>query len=77
ARRLTLTWGLHCVVTAELERFKMAVVSAARAALAEGFAEETDFVVVTAGVPFNQSGSTNILRVAPCDVQQIFAGGPE
>ena len=30
ARRLTLNWGLHCIVTEELERFKMAVVNAAK-----------------------------------------------
>ena len=77
ARRLCLTWGLHCVVTPEVERFKMAVVSAARAARDEGFGSETDSIIVTAGVPFNTPGSTNILRVAPLDEQQIFAGGPE
>ncbi len=31
ARRLTLTWGLHCALTPAVERFKMAVVQAARA----------------------------------------------
>ncbi|WP_112320391.1 pyruvate kinase [Oceanibium sediminis] len=77
ARRLTLTWGLHCVVTPEVERFKMAVVNAARAAKSDGFGTDDDFIVVTAGVPFNTPGSTNILRVAPVDVKQIFAGGPE
>ena len=77
ARKLTLTWGLHCVVTPEVERFKMAVVNAARAARASGFGTEEDFVVVTAGVPFNTPGSTNILRVAPVDEKKIFAGGPE
>jgi pyruvate kinase len=34
-------------------------------------------VVVTAGVPFNTPGSTNILRVAPCDERLIFAGSSE
>ncbi|MEX2518249.1 MAG: pyruvate kinase, partial [Paracoccaceae bacterium] len=29
ARRLALVWGLHCAVTEEVERFKLAVVSAA------------------------------------------------
>ena len=77
ARRLSLTWGLHCVVTQEVDRFKGAVVSAARAARADGFGDENDFIVVTAGVPFNTPGSTNILRVAPLDEQRIFAGGPE
>ncbi len=77
ARRLCLTWGLHCVVTQEVDRFKGAVVNAARAARADGFGDENDFIVVTAGVPFNTPGSTNILRVAPLDEQRIFAGGPE
>ena len=77
ARRLCLTWGLTCVITAEVERFKMAVVSAARAAKAYGFGTEEDFIVVTAGVPFNRPGTTNILRVAPVDEVKIFAGGPE
>lgn len=77
ARRLALSWGVNCVLTEELDRFKKAVVSAARAAREEGFANEEDFVVVTAGVPFNVPGSTNILRVAPCDERLIFAADPE
>lgn len=77
ARRLTLVWGLHCAVSEEVERFKLAVVSAAREALANGFAESDDHIVVTAGVPFNVAGTTNILRVAPCDVKKIYAGEPE
>jgi pyruvate kinase len=77
ARRLALSWGVNCVLTEELDRFKKAVVSATRAAREEGFANEEDFVVVTAGVPFNVPGSTNILRVAPCDERLIFAADPE
>ena len=74
ARRLTLNWGLHCVVTGEVERFKMAVVSAARAARENGFALNKDKIVVIAGVPFNVAGSTNILRVAPVNEKSIFDG---
>lgn len=77
ARRLALSWGTNCVLTGELERFKMAVVSAAVAARSEGFADENDLIVVTAGVPFNVPGSTNILRVAPCDERLIYASDPE
>ncbi|WP_050927883.1 pyruvate kinase [Aestuariivita boseongensis] len=77
ARRLTLSWGCNCVLTDELERFKLAVVSAAKAARAEGFAGADDQIVVTAGVPFNVPGSTNILRVAPCDERLIFNTDPE
>ena len=77
ARQLSLTWGLHCVETSQLERFKQAVVNAVRAARADGFADETDQIVVTAGVPFNVPGSTNILRIAPCKESLIFATEPE
>ncbi|WP_306044721.1 pyruvate kinase [Nioella sp. MMSF_3534] len=73
ARRMCLTWGTNCYLTGELTRFKMAVTSAARAARDAGFATETDFIVVTAGVPFNVQGTTNIIRVAPCDERLIMS----
>lgn len=76
ARRLALSWGCNCVMTPELDRFKMAVVNAARAARAGGFATETDQIVITAGVPFNVPGTTNILRVAPCDERLIYNTDP-
>ncbi len=77
SRRLALSWGMHCVMTGEVDRFKMAVVNAARVARTAGFAEESDHIVVIAGIPFNQPGSTNILRVAPCEERLIFSAGPE
>ncbi|MDF0602675.1 pyruvate kinase [Psychromarinibacter sp. C21-152] len=77
ARRLCLTWGAHCVKTDEMGRFKEAVVRAVRAATHEGFATREDDIVVTAGVPFNIPGTTNILRVAPCDERKIYAAEPE
>jgi pyruvate kinase len=77
ARRLCLSWGLHCVIIGAVDRFKAAVVNAARAAKLEGFATEKDHIVVTAGVPFNQPGSTNILRVAPCDERLIYRTEPD
>ncbi|MBT3140084.1 pyruvate kinase [Phaeobacter gallaeciensis] len=76
ARRLCLSWGCHCVMTPELTRFKGAVVNAARAARADGFATETDQIVITAGVPFNVPGTTNILRIAPCDERLIYNTDP-
>ena len=77
ARRMILTWGAHCVETEEVGRFKEAVVRAVRAAISEGLAEPDDQIVVTAGVPFNQAGTTNILRVAPCDERLIYRAEPE
>ena len=77
ARRLALTWGTNCVLSGNKTRFKEAVVSAVRAALAEGLADETEQVVITAGVPFNITRTTNILRVAPCNERMIYAMDPE
>ena len=77
ARRLTLLWGTNCVIVEPLDRFKMAVVHSARAATRQGYADKDDMIVVTAGVPFNVPGSTNILRVAPCDERLIFNTDPE
>ncbi len=74
ARRLCLSWGTNCVIVEPVDRFKMAVVAAVRAALEQGYATERDQIVVTAGVPFNTPGSTNILRVAPCQERLIFSG---
>jgi pyruvate kinase len=77
ARRLALTWGAHCVITEPQDRFKGAVIAAVKAARADHFAGEEDMVVVTAGVPFNVKGTTNILRVAPCDERLISRADPE
>ncbi|MFV0333677.1 MAG: pyruvate kinase [Tropicimonas sp.] len=78
ARRLCLSWGVNCFMThGDVSRFKMAVVSAARAARSGGFAQNGENIVVVAGVPFNIPGSTNILRVAPCDEKLIFNTDPE
>ncbi|GGE42577.1 pyruvate kinase [Primorskyibacter flagellatus] len=77
ARKLTLSWGCNCYVVGTLSRFKQAVVNGARMARSKGFATEKDQIVVMAGVPFNVPGSTNILRIAPCEERLIFAADPE
>ncbi len=71
ARRLCLSWGMHCVMTSEVGRFKMAVVSATRAAEKYKFGSDSESVVVIAGIPFNMPGTTNILRVSPIDMRLI------
>lgn len=78
ARQLSLSWGMHCVhVEEQVDRFKAAVIAAIRVCIADGIAETHDQIVVTAGIPFNRPGTTNILRVAPCEERLIFASEPE
>ena len=64
ARRLSCVWGVHAVVTDAAHSMTEAVEQAMKIARLEGFAQEGEEIVVVAGVPFGQAGTTNALRVA-------------
>src|SRR5580658_3764781 len=64
ARRLAVVWGVHAVVSPDAHSMTEAVVRAGRVAQTEGFARHGAAVVITAGVPFGEPGTTNALRVA-------------
>jgi len=64
ARRLAAVWGVHAVITGIVNSMTEAVEHALTAARIEGFARKGDEIVVVAGVPFGQPGTTNALRVA-------------
>ena len=64
ARRLAVVWGVHAVVSPDVHSMTEAITRASRIALTEGFAQRGEEIVVAAGVPFGQSGTTNVLRVA-------------
>ena len=64
ARRLALVWGVHCVMTKDVDHVEEMVGQACRTAVAEGFANAGDLLVIMAGMPFGVSGTTNLLRIA-------------
>jgi len=64
ARRLSLLWGTHCVVTEDATDLDDVVNRACRIAFEEGFAKAGERVIVTAGVPLRTPGATNMLRIA-------------
>jgi pyruvate kinase len=64
ARWLSLTWGAHCVLTADVRSFSEMVEKARRIAVKQEIAKVGDRLVITAGVPFGTPGATNTLRVA-------------
>jgi len=64
ARRLAVVWGVHAVVAPDAHSMGDTVLKATRATLQENFAARDDEIVVIAGVPFGQPGTTNALRVA-------------
>ena len=64
ARRLTILWGVYCVLTEDPTDMDEMVDGACRIAYREGFAQTGQRVVITAGVPLGTPGATNMLRVA-------------
>jgi pyruvate kinase len=64
ARRMAVVWGVHAVVLPDVHSMGEAVTRATHVSRSEGFAAHGDEIVVTAGVPFGHSGTTNALRVA-------------
>ena len=64
ARRMAMVWGVHAVLVDDVHDVAEMIGRACRAARTEGFANPGDHVVVVAGLPFGQSGTTNLLHVA-------------
>jgi pyruvate kinase len=64
ARRLTLVWGVHAVVTKDASDIDDMAFRACKFAVREGYAALGDRIIVVAGVPFGTPGATNMVRIA-------------
>jgi pyruvate kinase len=64
ARRLSVVWGLHCVVTEDAKDLDDMVDRACRIVHREDFGNPGDRVIISAGVPLGTPGATNMLRIA-------------
>ncbi|WP_349435789.1 pyruvate kinase [Pararhizobium sp. A13] len=64
ARRLSVVWGLHSVVTNDATDLDDMVNRACRIVATEGFGKPGDRVIISAGVPLGTPGATNMLRIA-------------
>ena len=64
ARRLALLWGAHAVAIDQLHDVAGMIKWASRIAVIEGFAGRGDDVVIVAGLPFGETGTTNLLHVS-------------
>ena len=63
ARRLSVAWGVYSVVNERLHKVEEVTSTALEIAQAQGMAQRGDTLVITAGEPFGQPGSTNSLRI--------------
>lgn len=64
ARRLAMVWGVHSTISDQVHNESEMVKAACETAFKEGFAQAGDQIAITAGMPFGQPGSTNLLRLA-------------
>jgi pyruvate kinase len=64
ARRLTLFWGVHPMLTKDASDIDDMAFRAAKFAVREGFAKVGERITIVAGVPFGTPGATNMVRIA-------------
>ena len=63
-RKLSVAWGIHCIVTEDAKDPGDMVERACRLAFQDGFAKAGRRVIIVAGVPLGTPGATNMLRIA-------------
>jgi pyruvate kinase len=63
-RKISLVWGVHCVVAEDAHDLDDMVNRASRIAFRDGFARAGQRVIIVAGVPLGTPGATNMLRIA-------------
>jgi pyruvate kinase len=63
-RRLSLAWGVHCVVAEDAHDQDDMVERASRMAFRDGFAKAGSRIIIVAGVPLGTPGATNMVRIA-------------
>lgn len=64
ARRLMLSFGVRTMHITDISSFAETVEKAVSLVKDKGYAAKGDKIVLTAGVPFGVSGTTNVLRIA-------------
>lgn len=63
AHMLTLVWGVNPIVTARVQTTDEILELSVEAALKSKFVDYGDVVVITAGVPVGEAGTTNLMKV--------------
>ncbi|MCZ7660117.1 MAG: pyruvate kinase [Xanthobacteraceae bacterium] len=63
-RKLSLVWGVHCIVAADAKDQEDMVDRASRFSFGAGFSKAGQRIIVVAGVPLGTPGATNMVRIA-------------
>jgi pyruvate kinase len=63
-RKLSVVWGIHCVIAEDAHDQDDMVERACRIAFTEGFAKAGQRIIIVAGLPLGTPGATNMIRIA-------------
>ena len=78
-RKLSVVWGVHCVVAEDAHDQDDMVDRAGSIAFRDGFAKAGQRVIIVAGVPLGIAGTTNMVRIAYVGPErrreEVTAGG--
>ena len=64
ARKLQMAWGVHSCLGEDAQNTREMVANACKIVKKANLVKNDDSIVITAGVPFGNAGSTNLLRIA-------------
>lgn len=70
-RQLAICWGIYPFLTGEVHSTDRIFSLSVECALKEKLVENGDTVVITAGVPLGQSGSTNLIKAQIADEESL------
>jgi pyruvate kinase len=63
-RKLSVAWGIHCVIAEDARDQDDMIERAGRLAFKEGFAKAGQRIIIVAGLPLGTPGATNMMRIA-------------
>jgi pyruvate kinase len=63
-RKLSVAWGIHCIVAEDAHDQDDMVERACRLAFKDGFAKAGRRIIIVAGLPLGTPGATNMIRIA-------------
>ena len=75
ARTLALTWGVEPYVIEKPGSTDEMLDSATALSQEKGYAKEGDLIIITAGVPVGESGTTNIMKIQVIGTQLVKGQG--
>lgn len=75
ARTLALTWGVEPFVIEKPGSTDEMLDSATALSQEKGYAKEGDLIIITAGVPVGESGTTNIMKIQVIGTQLVKGQG--